>query len=360
MFDLNSPIANYASFLKNYTNDVFYGVTCSGKFFTLPPENSVSNPIQDASIINNGGGVSSQYSGIFVLTCGKHSNTLMYPQGIDGRWCKSPIDNEPTYVEELNCVLFASEKERYDVYEKYGDASKLIKSFAANTVPLINSSYIAVTCLNRDKQFWMVHDRTIDPLPIETDLTTKDLKTRYGIYDEQLETHYIFIVNTIIRSSGKSRQTKDTKTSTEIKRVEKSSVKRGQPIIFANIGIVLFEDSDAGNEFLDKYGILSNYMIKTALDATHHIHDEEIEHLNDKAVKDKRGIVETYGIIGGSSAIGILMENVIKCGMDDDKDAGKKAGKTLVVGLAAIASVVGVYKLYRWWEKKKEDDRGKK
>lgn len=355
MYDLNSPMANYASFLKNYTGEVFYGVTCSGKFFTLPPENTVSSSV-DPSIINNGGSAPT-YSGIFVLTCGKHSNSLMFPQGIDGHWCRSPVDNEPVYIDELNCALFASEKERYDVYEKYGDASKLIKSFAAATIPLINSSYIAVTCLNKDKQFWMVHDRTIDALPIETDLTTRDLKTRYGIYDEQLETHYIFIVNTIIRSSGKSRQTKDTKTSTEIKRVEKSSVKRGEPIIFANIGIVLFEDNESGNQFLDRYGILSNYMVSTALDATHHIHDNEIEELNERAAKDKRGIVEAYGVIGGSSAIGILMENVIKCSMAEDKDSSKKAGKALVVGLTGIASVIGVYKLYRWWEKKREESK---
>ena len=363
MFDLNSPIGNFSTFLKNYTDIVLFGITCTGKFFTLPPETTMAaNPIGNASIMNNVGGDPGMgmCTGLFVLTCGKQSNTLMYPQAIEGRWYKTPGDNEPVYVEELNCVIFASEKERFDVYEKYGDASKMTRSYAANCVPLINSSYIAVTCLNRDIQFYIAHDRTIDPLPIETELSARDLQKKYGLTEEMLETHYVFIVNTIIRNSGKSRQTKDTKQATEIKRVEKSSIRRGEPIIFANLGVVLFESYEQGSDFLDKYGLLSNYLIDVALEATHDTHQAEIDKLNELAAKDKRGIVETYGVIGGTSAVSLLVENVIKTSMSDDKEASKKSIKTLVIGAIGIGTVVAAYKTYRWWEKKREEAKSRK
>ena len=350
MFDLNSPIASFATFLKNYTDQIFYGITCNGKFFILPPENSTYNPIQNGSICNNADGSGPQsYSGIYVLTTGKNTAQLALPNPMDGNWYRTPVDNEPTYIENLNCILFASERERYDTYEKYGDVSKLIKAYASGIIPLMNSSYIAITSLNRDKQFWMVHDRTIDPLPVETDLTIK------GIYPEILETHYVFIVNTILRSSGKSKNAKDTKCCTEVKKVEKSSIITGEPIIFANTGVVLFESQENGIKFLEKYGVLNQYLVATALNATHKIHAQEIEELNKRVAKDKRGMVETWGIMGGSASLSILTENLIKSSMENDKEASKRAGKTFVIGIGALLSVVGIYKLYRWWEKKREE-----
>ena len=357
MFDLNSPIASFATFLKNYTDQIFYGITCTGKFFILPPENSVYSPIQNGSICNNttdGNGVQS-YSGIYVLTTGKNTAQLALPNPMDGNWYRTPVDNEPTYIENLNCILFASERERYDTYEKYGDVSKLIKAYASGIIPLMNSSYIAITSLNRDKQFWMVHDRTIDPLPVETDLTVKDLEKRYGIYPEILETHYVFIINTILRSSGKSKNAKETKCCTEIKKVEKSSIISGEPIIFANTGVVLFESQESGIKFLERYGVLNQYLVATALNATHKIHAQEIEELNQRVAKDKRGMVETWGIMGGSASLSILTENLIKSSVENDKEASKRAGKTFIIGVGALLSVVGIYKLYRWWEKKREE-----
>ena len=77
MFDLNSPISSFATFLKNYTDQIFYGITCSGKFFILPPENSMYNPIQNGSICNNADGSGPQsYSGIYVLTTGKNTAAI--------------------------------------------------------------------------------------------------------------------------------------------------------------------------------------------------------------------------------------------------------------------------------------------
>ena len=192
-------------------------------------------------------------------------------------------------------------------------------------------------------------------LPVETDLTVKDLEKRYGIYPEILETHYVIIVNTILRSSGKSKNAKETKCCTEIKKVEKSSIISGEPIIFANTGVVLFESQESGIKFLEKYGVLNQYLVATALNATHKIHAQEVEELNQRVAKDKRGMVETWGIMGGSASLSILTENLIKSSMENDKEASKRAGKTFIIGIGALLSVGGIYKLYRWWEKKREE-----
>ena len=66
-------------------------------------------------------------------------------------------------------------------------------------------------------------------------------------------------------------------------------------------------------------------------------------------------MVETWGIMGGSASLSILTENLIKSSMENDKEASKRAGKTFIIGVGALLSVVGIYKLYRWWEKKREE-----
>lgn len=364
MIDVTQPFANFASFLKNYTATVFYGITCTGKMFTLAPENSVIASQMMGSIVNNGApgeqaaaamGVNS-YSGIFVLSCGKQSADMIYSSVIDGKWYKTPTQGEPVYIDDLNVILFATEQERFDAVDKYGDASKLVKAMAANALPLINGSYIVVSCLNKDAHFYMVHDRSAHELPAETDTSARDYIKKYGIEPEMLETHYVFIVSTIFRN-GLSKKPESTTPYTEIKRVEKNSLIKGEPLIFQNIGVVLFESVDSANEFLEKYGILSNYLVKTALDATHSIRDKELEELNERVAKDKRGMVETFGIMGGSSAVSVLVENLIKSANNDDKDASKKAVKAFVIGILALGSVFGAYKAYRYWDKKKSEKK---
>ena len=68
-------------------------------------------------------------------------------------------------------------------------------------------------------------------------------------------------------------------------------------------------------------------------------------------------MVETFGIMGGSSAVSVLVENLIKSANSDDKDASKKAVKAFIIGILALGSVFGAYKAYRYWDKKKSEKK---
>lgn len=349
--DINQPFSNFSCYLKNYTPNTFFGVTSSGKLFNLAPENPSS------AMMSGTGGV----TGIYVVSAIKTADFTsgFWPEVLDAKWYKSPMQGESQYISELNVVLYSTEDERYKMIEKYGDVGKLVKSYAASTLPLINASYIAITSLNKDKQYFSINDRSIVELPREEDSFISECEKRYGITEEMLQIYDIFIINNIYRASGKSKQVKDSIVSSDIRRIQKNSIKKGEPLIFANNGLVIFDSRDSAEAFLDKYTSVSQYMISTALDATHQIHDDEIEELNARAGKDKRGIVETFGIMGGTSVMSILTENVVKSAMngESNSETAKKAGKIFIIGAIGVGSVFAVYKLYRAWEEKKEKDK---
>ena len=99
-------------------------------------------------------------------------------------------------------------------------------------------------------------------------------------------------------------------------------------------------------------------MIRHALDATHDIHKEEIEDLNEQIAKDKRGMVETFSLMGATSIASILTENLIRSYNEDSSgEATKKAVKAFAVGIGAIGSVFGLYKLFRYIQKKEKESK---
>lgn len=351
IYDLNSPVANFATYMKNYTNATLYGVSYTGKFFNLVPEMSMmSNQMS-----NNPG---DNISGIYILTTVRMTEfTNMYlPTALDGRWAGAPFEQNPTFIPELGCVLFATEKERMDNVEKYGDPTKLIKGYNAGCLPLINSSYVSVTALNIDKEFYMMNGRNVVRLPNENKLDASEYNRRYGITPEMLDVYYIFIMSTICRGNGRSKQTKDSDVSWEMKKIDKSSIKPDEPIICANNGLVIFESKEDADNFIDTYGNVGNYFIDKGLEATHKIHEKEIRELNERASKDKKGMVSTFQVMGGTSVVSILTENVIKSQMsgDDSGETTKKALKIFGIGVGALLCVFGLYKVYRKWEDHKD------
>ena len=181
-------------------------------------------------------------------------------------------------------------------------------------------------------------------------LLVEDCIKKYGVQKEKLDVNFAFLVQTVIRDTNYQGigSNPGTIVSTDIKYVQKNEVLAGEPIVVENSGLVIFVGKENADNFVTSYGTIGNYMIRHALDATHDIHKEEIEDLNEQIAKDKRGMVETFSLMGATSVASILTENLIRSYNEDDGGiATKKAVKAFIVGLGAIGSVFGLYKLFR-------------
>lgn len=334
MYDLTIPISNFTAFIKNYSANTYYGITAKGVFFNLFPENSQSNMME----------------AIYVGISSKAEEFSMFGTQIESNWYRPPVDNIPLYIEELNVILFRTKEERFTVVEKTGNAVKIIKNYAAGTLPLMNASYASVVCLNKDMEYYTLINGEPHPFPSSCDEDIEDLCKKHNITKEFLEVNTVFIIHNILRT-GKSN-VKETKISSDVRAIKKSTIKKGEPLIFNNNGFVLFDSKESAIEFVHNYVNVSRYLSEKALAITYEKHKEEIELLNNRAKTDKKGMVETFTLMGGTSVISILTENVVKNYVEgDNKEKLSNSIKLLLIGASLIG---GAYAAYKYYKKNKE------
>lgn len=348
---LNSLAGNFASYMKNYTPNTYYGILVNGcQFITYPESN----------MMGMSAGVNGSIGGIQVSV---HDVEMLDIKTLQQKWYKAPIKGYPAYIEELNCVLFASEEEREDRIKAYGgSASKLVKAYASGLASLINASFTAITVLNTDKQFYVLNNGSITRLPAANDEQRLETLKKYALEEDLLNVKDVFIINTVIRNTRASEgESNEVTVSSDIKIIPKNEVIFGEPIISDCSGIVVFEGRDSAEEFVNKYGTLTKYLVSKALSATHEQYETDLADVNDQASKDKNAMMTTFMVMGGTTLVSSLSDNLIKSVNDaeDDKTAITKALKVMGIGLGAVLVGVGLYKTAKYLklfgDKKKED-----
>jgi hypothetical protein len=269
------------------------------------------------------------------------------PNIFSKRQYKAPMDNLPLYVKEMNCVLFITESERIEAINTYGTGEKLVLAYAANLSPLINASYSAITSIS-NKTFYQVSDGTIEEIPKESGTYVDKLMIQYDIPREKLETHYVFVINTVIRK-GNTKNTKDVNNKTKIQYIEKSTIRPGEPIIFSYNGLVIFNEYKDAELFLRKYGSIESYMINLGLAVTYYRQEKQIEELNKRVSADKKSMVQVFSLMGGTSVLSILTKTLLQCVEDGESgnETFKKLFKILGIGIIGIGGVLGAYLLYK-------------
>jgi hypothetical protein len=182
----------------------------------------------------------------------------------------------------------------------------------------------------------------------------------YGIPRKKMETHDVFVINTIIRKGSNSK--KETVQKCEIKYIERATIRPGNPIIFSYNGLVIFNEYQDASDFLKKYGTIENYMIMLGLAVTKQRQDKQIEDLNRRAKNDKKGMVQVFTLMGGTSICSIFTENLIKCAKEgtDGEETLKRLLKILAIGLVGIGGIIGTYLLYKKYQQIKENSKKKK
>lgn len=336
LFNVGCFASNFGSFIKNFTTGVLYGITSNGNTFNLMP--TTMNVIS---------------AGVFVET--------HVIQDVSGRidtlvnkMYQPPIQNAPTFIEEHNILLFVSAAERDNAIKMYGSGEKLVKAYAVGMVSTLNASFKAITCLNSDREFFTLSNGGILKVPSADQAYCEECLRKYHIDKDVLDVEDIFIINTVMKNvDGDGRR--EHNSSTSIKRIKRSDLIHGQPIIFEQDGLFIFDGRDQAEKFVRKHGNAANYMVNQALAATHQIHDEELADVNEQAQKDKRGMVETFGLMGATSVASILTENVIKAYNSEDEEAIKRSFKLLIVGVIGIGTVIGLYQLYRHFDRKESE-----
>ena len=343
-FNLNYFAGNYASYIKNFTDKIYYGITSNGSMFTLLPEYQMFGC--SSSVNGNRGG-------IYVET--KVVSDQNRIDNLASKMYEPPLPKYPLYIEEHNVVIFESAEERSKTAEMYDNGQKLVKSYAAGMVNLINASYKAITCLNGDSQFYTLSNSGIVKIPTADGKYVNEVLRKNRLAPEILDTCLVFILNTVIKNTKVDGGQREAIVNTEIKIIEKRKIIKGEPIVTESEGIVIFDGRQNAEDFVSKYGTISNYMIKKALAVTNKIHQEEIADLNEQVKKDKRGMVETFGLMGITSVISILTENVIKSYNNGDDELIKKSFKILGIGTLGCGAILGIYKGVRYLSEKNKN-----
>ena len=340
--NLGSYATNFASFIKNFTSTALYGIASNGNTFTLLPATyygAVSN-------------------GIYV-----ESHVIQDPSGRIDTLCnksyRAPIQNSPVYIEEHNCLLFISAEDRDKCIALYGSGAKIVKAYMSGTVSTLNASFKAITCLNTNRDFYTIGNNGIMKVPSLNEETCEEYLRKYHIEKACLEVEDVFLINIVLKGVN-AEGAIETSNSSYIKRVVRSEMKDGQPIIFEADGMFVFDGRKNAEAFVKKHGTAGNYMLNKALEATHQIHDDELADMNEQAAKDKRGMIETFGMMGATSVASILTENMVKSYNSEDENAVKNAFKLLLIGLTGLASVFGLYKAYRHFSDKSEQEKRNK
>lgn len=350
---LNSLAGNFASYMKNFTCETYYGILVNGTKFSLCPE---------SNMVGMGTGTNGcNISGIQVSV---HDVEMMDIKTLQHQWYKAPIKGYPCYIPEMNCVLFSTEEERENRIKAYSNsASKLVKAYASGMVALINASFTAITVLNTDNQFYMLNNGSITRLPAANDEQRFETLRKYGLEESLLEVKDVFIINTVVRNTRISEgESNDVTVNSDIKIVDKHDVIKGEPIISDNSGMVVFEGRDSAEEFISKYGTITKFLVMKALNATHDQYENDLADVNDQASKDKNAMMTTFMVMGGTTLVSSLSENLIKTvnESEDDKTAITKALKVMGIGLGAILVGVGLYKTAKYLKMFEDKNKNKK
>jgi hypothetical protein len=343
MLDINFPSSNVSTHIKNLTGIPLYGINSVNEIFCLIPQEDCP-----------------QTSEVYVMSQEKVLGQFL-PRVFGQRHYKAPMDNAPLYVEEMACVLFISEKERVDTLAIYGgNGNKLVKAHAAGIVPLINASYVAITSLT-PKKYYQVSGGGIEEIPIEDGNYVKKIIRDYGIPENKMETHDIFVINTVIRK-GRSKDTKETISKTKIEYVDRATIIPGNPIIFSYNGLVIFNEYQDAEFFIKNYGTIDTYMIAMGLRHTRFRQEKQIEELNKRATSDKKSMVQVFSLMGGTSVVSILTKTLLQCVEDGESgtEVFKRLLKIIGIGIIGIGGIIGSYLLYKKYIQYKEESKKKK
>jgi hypothetical protein len=337
-------MSNVSTHLKNFTAYVFYGINSNNESFQVIPE---EDP-------NFSGLVNSDL--IYVLSQERIPGQML-PNIYSKKHYRPPLDNIPLYIKEMGCVLFTSDKERFETIEKYGNGEKIIIAYAAGMSPLINASYTAITSLS-DKTFYQITEGTIDEIPRESTSYVEELFHKYDISPEKRQTHDIFVINTVIRK-GNNKLTRDAIVKTKIVYVEKSTIIPGNPIIFSYNGLVIFNEYKDAESFLIVHGSVDGYMINKGLAVTHRRQERQIEELNRRASTDKKSMVQIFSLMGGTSVLSIFTKTLLQCVEEGESgnETLKRLLKILGIGVIGVGGVIGVYLLYKKYNQYKEETK---
>jgi hypothetical protein len=345
MFDINYPDSNVSTYLKNFSTAILYGVNIQNELFKVLPENNI--------MLSNV---------VYVFSKERSSPNEMVPRIFAQRHYQLPMEGLPLYLEELGCILFISDAERSEALKQFESGRRMVQSYASGLTPLINGTYIAITCLS-NRMYYQVSGNTIEELPNtaqDIEFVNKAIRD-YDIPRGKMQTNDVFIINTIIKK-GKDR-TKDINVKTEVKYIERSSLIPGQPILFSNNGYVLFDKYEDAEYFLRNYGNVGNYMIQRGLYATRERQKVQIEELNKKASNDKKGIIQMFVLMGGTSICSIFAENLIKSIKEGEsgEETARKLLKIIGIGILGVGTVMGIYmgyqKFIEWKDKKNKEEK---
>lgn len=356
---LLSVSGNYAGYIKNFTITPFYGVNREA-IFTLYPEqvSPFGSSCDPAHWL-----VEIEVSHFDVEPQMTFMGMMSGPRKIGNKMYKKPLKGRPLYIPEMNVVLFESEDERRKMLESVDDdAAKLISNYASGLSSVINGSHTSVVALNSDKSFFMLKTTGIEHLPSAHPDEAKVNLKKFNLEPEILEAYYVFLITTTIKDNENSRTVLDT----DIKRIPKSSVIKGEPLIVDATGIVIFEGRDSAEDFLKTYRTVTDYISRKSLEVTAARHQEDLEDMNEQAKKDKKGMLDTFMIMGGTSIASILTENVIKVlnSPESGKNKAKQAMMIFGIGVGAVMSIIGIYnmstKLKNVMNEKKKEAQGPK
>lgn len=346
MFGLSNNFHN----LKNFTDFTYYGVSIHNKLFTLVPDecnnDSMHGFIYTEMVYNAFGSMSFQGQSEY-----------------DCKMYMAPFINNPIYISELGILIFCNEEERKKAIETHGTGELLVESYASRMLPLMNGAYKVTVALTK-KPYYTVVNKEIHELPQATDDYIQECMIKHGISKESLEGTDMFIIETVLRHTLKG---KPNVIAHEIKTIKRDKINERDPIIFTNSGIIIFTNRRACETFIEKYnGELEKYLIDKAFEKVEDSHQKELEEYVSQTKEDKRNIVETFMIMGGTSLASLIVENIIKVIVDkskekkETKEDSKEVSKMFTdivpnkniiiagtVGIAVTATVIGGVILYK-------------
>jgi hypothetical protein len=339
--NINFPSSNVSTHIKNFSPVILYGINSNNELFQVIPE--------DTACITGT---------IYVMSQEKVPGQII-PNIFTRKYYKVPMDNLPLYVEEMGCVLFISDEERIKAINYYGNGRKLVQSHASGTTPLINGAYVAITCLS-DKTYYHISGGIIEEIPVENSDYRDRIFIEYDIPRNKAETHDIFVINTIVMRDIKTPHARTTKRC-KIEYVEREKILPGNPIIFSYNGLVIFDKYSDAEYFLKKYGSVENYMIAVGLAVTKKKQEKQIEELNKRATEDKRGIVQVFSLMGGTSILSIITKTLLQCIEEGEtgSETLKKLFKIFGIGIIGVGGIIGSYLLYKKYIRLREENKKK-
>ena len=337
---LNSMSGNFATYMKNYTTNPFYGVTVNGTLFVLHPE---SNMLGMGSVMPN-----SSCGGIQIM-CFDVENGII--NTLQNKWYKAPVSKYPAYIEEMNCVLFNSFQEREERIKSFGGSvSKMMKAYASGMAAIINASYTAITALNVDEHYYTMSNGQIVRLPSASDDQRDEYLKKYNIDPATLDVSHVFIVNNVIRNLRVNEgDTDEVTVSSDIKIINKNQVVKGEPLIQDTSGLVVFNNKENADLFIEKFGTITKYLVSKAVAATKDQYELDLEDMNDQASKDKQALVNTFMLMGGTALVSTGLESCIKAAQESDNNPTIVKKTLMVCGIVGGTVVVGIgmYKMIK-------------